>query len=206
MCNTKPQRHYDKVAKNYSKMITQGIGGILKRSEVESLMRLLSPNVGEDILDVGCGSGFYAEMVKCAGANVFCVDISPRMVEVVRQAGLEAEAHDIHLMNLNRSFDKILCAGPLEFCQEPVTALNNLRRHLRRQGYLVVSVLTVSLIGVAYLAYHMIHGYRINLFTLRRIVSLLHKAGFRAETIEKPTSFLYVIKARPYDFNPLPRG
>jgi len=160
-------------------------------------MRLLSPRTSEDVLDAGCGSGFYASLIKSKGARVFCVDISPRMVEVVKSAGMEAEVHDVQHLNLNRQFDKILCAGPLEFCKQPLAALKNLRRHLAKGGYLVLSVLNVSIVGIAYSLYHMCHGFRINLFSLGRITSLLQEAEFRIEDIERPTSFLYVIRARP---------
>jgi len=169
----------------------------MKRREKSSLMRLLSPQTGERVLDVGCGSGFYANLIRGTGGRVFCVDISPRMIEVVRRAGMEAEVHDVQRLNLNREFDKILCAGPLEFCKQPLTALKNIRRHLAKEGYLVLSVLNASIVGVAYSLYHLCHGFRINLFSLGRITSLLQQAGFRIEAIEKPTSFLYVIKARP---------
>jgi len=169
----------------------------MKRREKNSLMRLLSPQTSEDVLDAGCGSGFYARLIKSKGARVFCVDISPRMVEVAKSAGMEAEVYDVQRLKLNRQFDKILCAGPLEFCKQPLTALKNLHQHLAKGGCLVLSVLSVSIIGIAYGLYHLCHGFRINLFSLGRITSLLREAGFRIEAIEKPTSFLYVIRARP---------
>jgi len=193
----KPKQHYDRVSGNYSKMITRGIGGAMKNQEKDSLMRLLSPRKGERVLDVGCGSGYYATLIKSRGAEVFCVDISPRMVEVVKRAGIEAEVYDVQHLSLNRQFDKILCAGPLEFCRQPLAALKRLRPHVTKEGYLVLSVLNVSIFGVVYWVYHSCHGYRINLFSLRRIASLLDQAGFRIEVVEEPTSFLYVIKAKP---------
>jgi len=169
----------------------------MKKREKNSLMHLLSPRRGERVLDVGCGSGFYANLIRSQGAAVFCVDISPNMVEVVRRAGIDAEVHDVQHLGLNREFDKILCAGPLEFCKQPLKALKNLRRHIAKEGCLVLSVLNVSVIGLVYRLYHLCHGFRTNLFSLNRIASLLSQAGFSIEAVEKPTSFLYVIKARP---------
>jgi len=192
-----PKEYYYRVAKKYTKMITSGFGGELKSREKDCLMRLLSPQKDETILDAGCGSGFYARIIRRSGARVYCVDISPAMVETVRLSGLEGETHDIQSLNLNRKFDKILCAGPLEFCKDPQKAIQNLRQHLVNDGHIVLSVLTVSLIGVAYWFYHLSHGLRINLFSLRRIVALLNSAGLRVEAVEKPTLFLFVIRARP---------
>jgi len=178
-------------------MITSGIGGNLKRREMDSLMTLLSPKKGETILDAGCGSGFYAKLIRPSGAKILCVDVSSEMVETVRNLGVDAEVHDIELLDLGRTFDKILCAGPLEFCRNPAKALRNLRRHVNNGGYMVLSTLNVSPFGFVYWVYHLSHGLRINLFSLGRIARLLKEANFKIETAQKPTSFLYVMKAKP---------
>ena len=194
---TREREYYDKVAKKYSRMISSGTGAALKRNERDCLMRLLSPRRGQSVLDVGCGSGFYANLIRNTGAEVFCVDISPEMVGVVRSAGIKAEVHNVESLDLEKKFDKILCAGPLEFCRQPSRALENLRHHLRTEGCMVLSVLSVSVMGFAYWLYHMSHGLRINLFSLPRIAHLLKQAGFMIEAVEKPTCFMYVIRARP---------
>ncbi len=194
---THPKEYYDKVARKYSSMITSGVGGNMKRREMDCLMTLLSPKKGETILDAGCGSGFYAKLIRNSGAKILCVDISSEMVETVRRTGLEAEVHDIESMDLGRKFDKILCAGPLEFCRNPAKALRNLRHHVTNEGCMVLSTLSVSPFGFVYWIYHLSHGLRINLFSLRWIVRLLEEAKFKIETIQKPTSFLYVIKTKP---------
>jgi 2-polyprenyl-3-methyl-5-hydroxy-6-metoxy-1,4-benzoquinol methylase len=194
---TRAKQYYDTIAKRYSEMITSGIGGAMKRKEKDCLMRLLSPRRGDRILDAGCGSGFYAKLILDSGAEVLCVDISPGMVDVVRRAGIDAEVQDVQSLNLHKEFDKILCAGPLEFCREPSRALQGLRKHLKKDGCIVLSVLNVSIIGLVYRIYHLSHGFMINLFSLRLIADLLKQTGFRMEVVERPTSFLYVIKARP---------
>jgi len=178
-------------------MITSGIGGNLKRREMDCLMTLLSPKKDETILDAGCGSGFYAKLIRHAGAKILCVDISSEMVETVKSIGVDAEVHDIESLELGRKFDKILCAGPLEFCRDPAKALRNLRRHINNRGYMVLSTLNVSPFSFVYWVYHLSHGLRINLFSLGCIVRLLEEANFKIETIQKPTSFLYVIKTKP---------
>ncbi len=191
------KKHYDKVAESYSRMITSGVGGAMKRQEICCLMNLLSPRKGESVLDVGCGSGFYGKLIDQAGAKVLCVDISSKMIDIVRNAGLDAEVRNVESLELGRRFDKILCAGPLEFCRQPANALVNLRRHLHSDGYLVLSALNVSIIGFGYYLYHFSHGLRITLFSLKHIATLLMRAGFKIDIVKKPTSFLYVIRATP---------
>lgn len=191
----RPRNYFDTVAEQYSKTITSGFVGALKRREKSCLMRLLSPRKGERILDVGCGSGFYANLIKETGAQVFCVDISPAMVRLVRASGIEAEVHDIESLNLNREFDKILVAGALEFCEKPSEALRNLRRHTGNNGRLALTVPNLSIMAAAYWLYHLTHGFRIRLFSLGRIIALLDQAGFKVEAVEEPTPFLFAISA-----------
>ncbi len=190
-------KYYDKVARQYSRMITCGVGGNLKIREKNSLITLLSPTSGDAILDAGCGSGYYAEIIRKTGANVFCIDISQAMVEVVRRSGIEAEVQDIQSLDLGRKFDKILCAGPLEFCKDPLGALKNVRQHLNDEGLIVLSTLHFSIMGLVYWFYHLSHGLRIHLYSLGEITSLLNQAEFSVEVVERPTSFLFVIRARP---------
>ncbi|MFH0848213.1 MAG: methyltransferase domain-containing protein [archaeon] len=193
----RPSEHYDRVARKYSEMISSGLGGRLKNRERDCLMYLLSPKSTDVILDAGCGSGFYANMIRKSGAQVFCIDVSSVMVEVAKESGLDAEVHDVQSMNLNRKFGKILCAGPIEFCNSPLEALRNLRRHLTGEGCIVLSILNISVMGIVYWLYHFSHGIRINLYSLRGIKELLSNAGFRIEMVERPTSFLFAIKAAP---------
>lgn len=40
---------------------------------------------GKQILDIGCGSGWYAEYLHKAGANVTALDASPTMVELTKK-------------------------------------------------------------------------------------------------------------------------
>lgn len=169
----------------------------MKRREKDSIIRLLSPKKGDSILDAGCGSGFYARLVSDLGAEVFCVDIAPKMVEVVAGAGFRAQVCNVESLRLERKFDKILCAGVLEFCKQPLKALLSLREHLRNGGHMVLTFPNVSVLGLAYWLYHLTHGITISLFTLDRVASLLESAGLRIQVVEKPLPFLFVVKARP---------
>jgi len=191
----KPRDYFQLIADEYSTTTTSGFVGALKRRESNCLLRLLSARRGERILDAGCGSGFYAKLIKKTGAEVFCVDISRAMVEQVRASGMEAEVQDIEALNLKRKFEKVLVAGPLEFCENPLEALRNLRRQISDSGRIVLTVPNVSIIGAVYWLYHLTHGFSIRLFSLRRIAALLNQAGFKVDEVEKPTPFILAVGA-----------
>jgi ubiquinone/menaquinone biosynthesis C-methylase UbiE len=59
-----------------------------------ALIEALGPQLGEEWLDVGCGSGNLAELAAGAGAHVTGLDLSPRLIEV---AEARAEAAGLHI-------------------------------------------------------------------------------------------------------------
>jgi trans-aconitate 2-methyltransferase len=51
----------------------------------EDLLNLLSPQVGDRILDLGCGTGQLTDKIATFGAEVRGIDHSPAMLEKARQ-------------------------------------------------------------------------------------------------------------------------
>src|SRR4051794_39424234 len=54
---------------------------------VPALLALLAPQVGERILDVGCGQGVLAAPITEAGAHYTGVDASPHLLAAARRHG-----------------------------------------------------------------------------------------------------------------------
>ena len=107
-------------------------------------LRLLGEVAGRTVLDAACGPGLYAEELVARGARVGGLDQSPRMVELARQrvpAG-EFRVHDLAdpLDWLSDdSVDLVLFALALEYIDDRVSMLRELRRVLRPDGALVLS-------------------------------------------------------------------
>ncbi|WP_435121058.1 class I SAM-dependent methyltransferase [Amycolatopsis thermoflava] len=105
---------------------------------------LLGDVAGLRVLDAACGPGLYAEELVTRGAAVVGVDISPRMVELSRRrvpAG-EFRVHDLAepLGWLpDASVDRVLFALAVEYVDDRVALLRELRRVLRPDGALVLS-------------------------------------------------------------------
>jgi ubiquinone/menaquinone biosynthesis C-methylase UbiE len=60
------------------------------------------------VLDAGSGPGHHAKYFKSHGLEVHCIDFSEKMIEKVRQKGLEGEVMDIENITLpSQSFDGI---------------------------------------------------------------------------------------------------
>ncbi|MEM2881739.1 MAG: class I SAM-dependent methyltransferase [Candidatus Bathyarchaeia archaeon] len=190
----KVKEYFDRIAENYPKMTSSLLLGQMRRREVESVFKMLSPRHGDLILDAGCGAGYYSTPLKALGANVLGIDLSTRMAAMASASGADVMVADLRSFSLKARFDKILCAGVLEFSGDPLTIIKNLRHHLKDDGYMVFLIPKLSPIGVLYKLYHLSHGVRVRLFSLRGFELLLEDAGLRMAAVEEPTWMSLVAK------------
>jgi SAM-dependent methyltransferase len=93
------------------------------------------------ILEVGPGEGELAERMQSElGAEVFAIDQSERMVELVRERGVEAAVGDVQNLDFpDGSFDCAVAAWMLYHPADLDRALAELARVLRPGGRLVAS-------------------------------------------------------------------
>jgi len=107
-------------------------------------LALLGDVRGKRVLDAACGPGLYAEELVRLGAQVTGFDHSPRMVEICRARVRQGDfrVHDlgdpIDWLD-DGGVDLALCALAIEYVDDRVAALRELRRVLRPGGALVLS-------------------------------------------------------------------
>ena len=107
-------------------------------------LALLGDVAGQRVLDAACGPGLYAAELIRRGAQVVGFDQSPRMVEISRARASQGEfrVHDLGDpigWLPDGSVDLALCALAIEYVDDRVSALSELRRVLRPGGALVLS-------------------------------------------------------------------
>jgi SAM-dependent methyltransferase len=95
------------------------------------------------VLEVGCGMGEFAErVVRETGAEVVATDLSPRMVELTRNRGLDANVADVQALPFeDGEFDCAVANWMLYHVPELDLALGELRRVLRPGGTLVATTI-----------------------------------------------------------------
>jgi SAM-dependent methyltransferase len=93
------------------------------------------------VLDVGCGTGEFAEHVASElGAEVFCVDISSRMIELTSARGIEARVGDVqHLSFEDDSFDCVVANWVLYHARDLDRGVREVHRVLKPGGRLVAA-------------------------------------------------------------------
>ncbi|HXZ99993.1 MAG TPA: methyltransferase domain-containing protein [Candidatus Binatia bacterium] len=116
------------------------------------LVEIASPVPGERVLDVGCGTGLVTQMAAewvGASGEVIGVDIAGRLLEVARRRAsprvrfLHVPAEALVFSDL--TFDVVTVGDALPYLADPVRALSEARRVLRRGARIAVSVLDRAL-------------------------------------------------------------
>jgi len=189
------ERYYDTKAADYDSGRAKGFLRWFVLAEKKALMENLSVKNGETIFDVGCGQGFYSHQIRNKKGKPFGIDISPKMIKEYKKQGFKGEVIDIQKKHINKKFDKMLCAGALEFIPDPDEALHNMAKSLNKGKIFVLLCPPLSPVGLLYKTYHLTHGINIHLFSRSKIKSLLEKNGFKILKIERPHSFAMVVKS-----------
>ena len=124
-------------------------GGLGIPARLEQHRELLALSPGQDLLEVGCGTGkttaWLAEQV--APGRVTAVDFAPRMLAQARTKQIDA---DFHRLDVCRDalgeglYDVVFCFHCFPHFRDQPAALSNLARAMRPEGRLIVMHLAGS--------------------------------------------------------------
>jgi len=96
---------------------------------------------GTRLLDVGCGAGFALRMAASRGAAVTGIDASASLLAIARERLPEAELRDGEIEELpfaTGRFDVVTGFNAFQYAANPVRALAEARRVVKRGGQVVV--------------------------------------------------------------------
>jgi|SRR5581483_2873031 len=98
------------------------------------------------ILDVGCSTGTFGEILKSRGYIVYGIDISKEAVEIARGKLDRAEVCDLQNDELpfEEEFDVIIFADVLEHVIYPGNMLENAKKYLAPGGFIIASLPNVA--------------------------------------------------------------
>ncbi len=91
------------------------------------------------ILDVGCGDGFWLEILRNLGFNtVVGIDCSMPLLERAAAKGLDVRHGDLYDLDVIDEFDYVVFCDTLEHLPDPARALQRAHRALRTHATLFV--------------------------------------------------------------------
>ncbi|MFZ2467850.1 MAG: class I SAM-dependent methyltransferase [Parvibaculum sedimenti] len=135
---------YDQIAEQFSAVIDRIPGN--QFYERPATISLLPPLKDIDVLDAGCGSGFYTEYAHKAGARVVAFDPSKGMVEqAIKRVGTGCEIHcckssDLDAIMAGRKFDLVLSNLVMHYVQDLKVEFSRLEQMLKTDGKMIVSM------------------------------------------------------------------
>lgn len=97
---------------------------------------------GKELLDAGCGTGWFSRAAAERGARVTSIDIGPRLLEKVKEKceSARVEGSLLEMPFPDASFDLIICTEAIEHTPDPQRAVTELCRALKPGGALALTV------------------------------------------------------------------
>lgn len=157
-----------------------------RRLESEAVLALLGEIKDQTVLELCCGSGFYTEkLAKRNPKRLVALDFSYAMLrrlKAPRAFKIQADAAQWHL---RESFDTFLCAGGLEFMDDPEDVFRCARLAAKEGSRFIGLVPPRSVAGECYKLFHRNHGFGIHLFHKEEIARHAEAAGWRLRLYKK---------------------
>ena len=119
--------------------------GYAFRVRQESLLKLLGPGHGQ-LLDIGCGPGVMTTKIRALGWHYLGIDLAPEMIRLAiskfkNDSQINFKVGSVDKLELaDNSFDAIVAMGLVEYLDHEAVALAEIRRVLKPDGRLLISV------------------------------------------------------------------
>jgi len=137
---------FDDWPERYDRWFQTPIGRLVKSVEEGLILRMLSPQSGDRILDAGCGTGVFTKGIIVAGAQLTGLELSRSMLRGALvhcgERHFKAVNGDMtHLPFRTDSFDKSVSVTAIEFIEDAKAAVDELFRITQPGGTIFVATL-----------------------------------------------------------------
>ena len=174
------QTYFDRVAAGYHQASSNPIWGRVRLREQRALLHMVGDIKGTDVLELGCGAGFYTRLLLAEGArHVVACDFSERMLAELPKDGVTPLHGDAAVVDPGRRFHHLVSAGMLEFVPDAGAVLKNAARFAEPGASLVILYPIRSLLGGLYQRFHRRNGMDIRLFDRADLARMAEAAGWR---------------------------
>ena len=141
---------FDEYANKYDKWFDTPEGKIVKKFELELLLKFINPQKGKSMLEIGIGTGLFAMEFRKMGMAVSGIDPSEEMMKIAQSRGFEVKkGAGENIPFEDNSFYVTLAMTSIEFSREPAKFVKEMKRVTKPGGNVVVAALNLlSLYGM----------------------------------------------------------
>jgi len=138
--NKKLKHFYDKVyLKGEEKHFTPHLTSTPTGEVIEILKQISWKS--KKVLEVGCGTGFFAHSAAKKGAKITAIDFSEEAIKIAKSKhshrNLEFKVSDVN--KIKEKFDVIVSLGTFEHMDNPLKTLRLLKKHLNPKGKIIIT-------------------------------------------------------------------
>ena len=139
------EEYWSRFQTSYDKNQEYVVGKDLLNELKENIMIL--PDLGE-VLELGCGTGYFTETVALNADHVFATDLSDELLEIAREQIKKPAKITIQKENcMNTSFapkqfDTVFMANLIHVIEKPSKVLQECYRLLKNDGLLIIASFT----------------------------------------------------------------
>ncbi len=113
---------------------------ITKQRYIELLKKFEQFRVTNNLLDVGCGNGFFLEVAKNHGWNVYGTEYSEKAIEILQEKSIKAFKGELNTNNFKpETFDIITSFEVMEHINNPIEEVSKFNTLLRKGGVLYIT-------------------------------------------------------------------
>ena len=191
------QEYFNAKAPYYVRKAKNILWKAIKQREKEVIFKMLMPTAKDFILDAGCGDGYFLSAMIKKGFKVEGIDFCSQMIEEARKDGFPARVVDLEeKIDSERVYDKIICCGVLEFCNNDIKVLMNLSDVLKLQGIIILLLPKQSFSGLLYKRFHRYWGCKekVNLYNIERIKKMSSSCNLKIDGIVSPTPYSWAVR------------
>ncbi len=134
---------WGKVSAWYDNLLEEKQDSYQEKVIKPNLLRLLMPKPGEEVLDIGCGQGFFSREIAKNGARVVGIDIAGELISLAKKRAKHGEiflnlsAENMKGLNSER-FNAAICVLALQNIENYRAAIMEAARVLKVNGRFIL--------------------------------------------------------------------
>ncbi len=135
-------QHFDGIAEDFDERLVRRLGYRGPERLLSLLEAHLAPEGSLNVLDLGCGTGLCAPLLRPFARRLFGIDLSPRMLEKAKALGIYDSLNLADLMealNGSEEWDLVIAADTFPYLGDLELVFADVARSLSRNGWFAFS-------------------------------------------------------------------